>query len=59
MVEHDAATDGRRRMDIHTKGDRNLVLQIDRQRLAPLQPQPVADTVSLQRVEAFQVQQRR
>ena len=31
VVEHDAVADARRRMDIHRKGDRNLVLQIHRQ----------------------------
>jgi hypothetical protein len=53
VVEHDAAADGRRRVDVHAEGDGNLILQVDSQRLPPLLPQPVTDTVSLQRMEPF------
>ncbi|MNW09648.1 hypothetical protein D3C71_2066930 [compost metagenome] len=59
MVKHDAATNFRCRVDIDLESDGNLVLQEDRQRAAALIPQPVANTVGLQGVEAFQVQQRR
>lgn len=59
VVEHDAAADGRRRVDVHAEGNGNLILQVDSQRLPPLLPQPVTDTVSLQRMEPFQVKQRR
>ncbi|MOA70530.1 hypothetical protein D3C78_1994660 [compost metagenome] len=59
MVEHDATADGGRRVNIHPKGDRDLILQVDRQCLAALHPQPMADAVRLQGMETFQVQQRR
>ncbi|MNV46611.1 hypothetical protein D3C71_1384490 [compost metagenome] len=59
VVKHNAAANRGRRVDVHAESDRNLILQIYRQCLPPLQPQPVADTVSLQRMKTFQVQQRR
>ena len=59
VVEHDPAADFRRRVDIHLEGDGDLILQENRQRTSALSPQPVADTVGLQRMETLQVEQRR
>ena len=58
VVQHDPATNLRRRVDIHLERYGNLILQEDRQRPTPLIPQPVADTIGLQRVESFQIEQR-
>ncbi|MNN50614.1 hypothetical protein D3C81_1652090 [compost metagenome] len=58
MIEHDPTTNFCRRMNVDLESHGHLILQEDRQCLTPLMPQPVADAVSLQRMEALQVQKR-
>ncbi len=59
MVEHDPAANLRCRVDIHLEAHRDLILQENRQRATAFVPQPVADTVGLQGVKTFQIEQRR
>ena len=43
-------------MNVYLEGNGHLILQEDRQRLTPLMPQPVTDTVGLKRMKTLQVQ---
>jgi len=53
MIEHDAAADLRRRVHVYREQLGYPALHKQRHRLAAPGPQPVGDTVALQRMEAF------
>ena len=58
VVEEDAATDPGRRMNIGLEHLRRPALEIEREILPVLAPQPMREPVGLDGVEAFEVQQR-
>jgi len=58
MVQHDAVTKTRCRVNIDTELPRHLALQKQRQRLSVMCSQPVPDAVNLQRLKTLEVQKR-
>src|SRR3546814_7486618 len=58
MVDHDAAAEACGRMDVDVEDFRGPALQQEGHGLTVLVPQPVGDTMGLDRLEALEEQQR-
>ena len=56
VIEHNPTANFCRRVNVYLEANGHLILQEDRQRLTPLMPQPVTDTVGLKRMKTLQVQ---
>ncbi len=56
VIDEDSLADPRRRMNVDPEYLGGAALQIKRQRLAPVSPEPMRGTICLQRVKALEVE---